>query len=149
MFYCELLSGLWIGDTDILMNKKFINDNNISIILNCTQTFDFPNIENLKKIRLPFSPIRESNDDIYLIRENKEKIISFIKNNIDTKNILIVCYNGKSISPFLVSLYIASESKIDNSSIYNILLSKNSDLELWCDLSLLLNIFQFNFNYHR
>ena len=136
MFYCELLSGLWIGDTDILMNKKFINDNNISIILNCTQTFDFPNIENLKKIRLPFSPIRESNDDIYLIRENKEKIISFIKNNIDTKNILIVCYNGKSISPFLVSLYIASESKIDNSSIYNILLSKNSDLELWCDLSL-------------
>ena len=136
MFYCELLSGLWIGDTDILMNNKFINDNNISIILNCTQTFDFPKINNLKKIRLPFSPIRESNDDIYLIRENKEKIISFIKNNIDTKNILIVCYNGKSISPFLVSLYIASESKIDNSSIYNILLSKNSDLELWCDLSL-------------
>ena len=136
MIYCELLSGLWIGDTDILMNKKFINDNNISIILNCTQTFDFPNIENLKKTRLPFSPIRESNDDIYLIRENKEKIISFIKNNIDTKNILIVCYNGKSISPFLVSLYIASESKIDNSSIYKILLSKNSDLELWCDLSL-------------
>ena len=136
MFYCELLSGLWIGDTDILMNKKFINDNNISIILNCTQTFDFPNIDNLKKIRLPFSPIRESNDDIYLIRENKEKIISFIKNNIDTKNILIVCYNGKSISPFLVSLYIASESKIDKSSIYNILLSKNNELEFWCDLSL-------------
>lgn len=136
MFYCELLSGLWIGDTDILMNNKFINDNNISIILNCTQTFDFPKINNLKKFRLPFSPIRESNDDIYLIRENKEKIISFIKNNIDSENILIVCYNGKSISPFLVSLYIASESKIDNSSIYNILLSKSNDLELWCDLSL-------------
>ena len=85
------------------MNNKFINDNNISIILNCTQTFDFPKINNLKKIRLPFSPIRESNDDIYLIRENKEKIISFIKNNIDSENILIVCYNGKSISPFLVS----------------------------------------------
>lgn len=136
MFYCELLSGLWVGDTDILMNEKFINDNNISIILNCTQTYDFPKIKNLKKIRLPFSPVRESNDDIYLIRENKEKIISFIKNNIDSENILIVCYNGKSISPFLVSLYIASESKIDNSSVYNILLSKSNDLELWCDLSL-------------
>ena len=136
MFYCELISGLWIGDTDILVNDKFIKDNNISIILNCTQTFDFPKNKNIKKIRLPFSPVRESNDDIYLIRENKDKIISFIKKNIDTDNILITCYNGKSISPFLVSLYIASESKIDKSSIYDILLSKNSELELWCDLSL-------------
>lgn len=136
MFYCELLSGLWIGDTDILMNDKFINDNNISVILNCTQTFNFPKIKNIKKVRLPFSPLRESNDDIYLIRENKDKIISLIKENIDTNNILISCYNGKSISPFLVSLYIASESKIDKSSIYNILLSKNNELELWCDLSL-------------
>ena len=136
MFYCELLSGLWIGDTDILLNEKFINDNNISIIFNCTQTFDFPNIKNIKKVRIPFSPVRESNDDIYLIRENKDKIITRIKENIDTNNILISCYNGKSISPFLVSLYIASESKIDKSSIYNILLSKNKDLELWCDLSL-------------
>ena len=31
MFYCELLSGLWIGDTDILTNEKFIQDNNITI----------------------------------------------------------------------------------------------------------------------
>lgn len=136
MFYCELLSGLWIGDTDILLNEKFINDNNISVIFNCTQTFDFPNIKNIKKVRIPFSPVRESNDDIYLIRENKDKIITRIKENIDTNNILISCYNGKSISPFLISLYIAAESKIDKSSIYNILLSKNKDLELWCDLSL-------------
>ena len=49
MFHCELLSGLWIGDTDILNNEKFIKDNNISIILNCTQMFGFPDIESLKK----------------------------------------------------------------------------------------------------
>ena len=51
MFYCELLSGLWIGDTDILNNEKFIKDNNISIILNCTQMFEFPKIEEIKKVR--------------------------------------------------------------------------------------------------
>jgi len=136
MFYCELLSGLWIGDPDILMNDKFLNDNNISIIINCTQMFDFPSIDKIKKIRLPFSPVSESNDDIYLLRENKDKIISFIKNNIDENNILIVCYNGKSISPFIVALYIASQSRIDNTSIYDILLTKNKELELWCDVSL-------------
>ena len=136
MFYCELLSGLWIGDTDILKNQKFIDDNNINIILNCTQMFDFPDNKDIRKVRLPFSPVRESNSDIFFIRENKEKIISLIKDNIDKYNILIVCYNGKSISPFLVSLYICSESNIDNSSVYDIILTKDSSLELWCDLSL-------------
>ena len=49
MFYCELLSGIWIGDIDILQNKNFINDNHIGIILNCTEYFDFPLIENIQK----------------------------------------------------------------------------------------------------
>ena len=74
MFYCELLSGLWIGDTDILVNEKFIKDNNIEIIFNCTQMFHFPELDLYKKIRLPFSPIRDSDNDVYLImgiiREN-------------------------------------------------------------------------------
>ena len=42
MYANELLSGLWIGDTDILNSKKFMSDNQIDIILNCTTYFDFP-----------------------------------------------------------------------------------------------------------
>ena len=128
--YCELLSGIWIGDTNILVNDNFIKDNNISIIFNCTQYFDFPSNQNITKIRLPFSPIRESNNDIYLIRQNKDKIMKYIKDNIDTKNILICCYDGKSISPFIVALFIATYSEIDKSSIYEILLTKNNELNL-------------------
>ena len=134
MFYCELLSGIWIGDTDILINDKFITDNNIRVIINCTKIFDFPKIRDIKKIRIPFSEYKESNDDIFLLRKNKEKILSIIKDNIDN-NILICCYNGKSISPFLVSLFIEKYSKLDSKSIHNILLSKNKELESWCDLS--------------
>ncbi len=139
MFYCELLSGLWVGDTDILTNEKFIKDNNISIILNCTQMFNFPSMELYKKVRLPFSPVRESDNDIYLIRQNYKKIVSFLTENIDIHNILICCYDGKSISPFIVALFIALNSKVDTQSIYTILLSKNKDLDLWCDLSLFIN----------
>ena len=136
MFYCELLSGIWIGDTDILNNINFIKDNNISIILNCTQLFEFPTQGGLQKIRLPFSPIRDSNEDIYLLRNNKVKILSFLKDNIETNNILICCYDGKSISPFIVALFMAQESTINKSSIYDILLTKEKDLNLWCDLTL-------------
>tara|TARA_Y100001958_G_C21207749_1_gene533701 strand:- start:31 stop:459 length:429 start_codon:yes stop_codon:yes gene_type:complete len=135
----ELLSGLWIGDTDILNSKKFMTDNQIDIILNCTQLFDFPDLDNLQKIRLPFSNDKNSDTDLMLLRQNKNKILSFIHDNINDKNILIVCYDGKSISPFLVYLYIAEYSKIDKKSIYNIMLTKDSNLSLWFDLSLFYN----------
>ena len=136
MFTLELLSGIWIADSNILNSKKFMDDNQISIILNCTQIFDFPDISSIQKIRLPFSNNKNSDTDLSLIRENKTKILKFIHENIDDHNILICCYDGKSISPFIVALYIAEYSKIDKKSIYNILLTKDSNLSLWYDLSL-------------
>tara|TARA_B100000902_G_scaffold394397_1_gene450637 strand:- start:405 stop:824 length:420 start_codon:yes stop_codon:yes gene_type:complete len=138
MYTNELLSGLWIGDTDILNSKKFMSDNQIDIILNCTQLFDFPDLD-IQKIRLPFSNDKNSDTDLMLLRQNKNKILSFINDNINDKNILIVCYDGKSISPFIVYLYIAEYSKIDKRSIYNIMLTKDSNLSLWYDLSLFYN----------
>ena len=138
MFTCELISGLWIGDTDILNSKKFMKDNQITIIINCTQLFDFPDSSDIQKIRLPFSN-NNSDTDLTLLRQNKNKIIDFIHDNLDDHNILIVCYDGKSISPFIVALYISDKSKIDKKSIYDILLTKDSSLSLWYDLSLFYN----------
>ena len=139
MFTLELLSGIWIADSNILNSKKFMDDNQITIILNCTQIFDFPDISTIQKIRLPFSNNKNSDTDLSLIRENKTKILQFIHDNIDNHNILICCYDGKSISPFIVALYIAEYSKVDKKSIYNILLTKDSNLSLWYDLSLFYN----------
>ena len=134
----ELLSGLWVANTDILNSKQFMKDNQIDIILNCTQLFDFPDID-IQKVRLPFSNDKNSDTDLILLRQNKDKILSFINDNINDKNILIVCYDGKSISPFIVYLYIAEYSKIDKKSIYNIMLTKDGNLSLWYDLSLFYN----------
>ena len=139
MFTLELLSGIWIADSNILNSKKFMDDNQITIILNCTQIFDFPDISSIQKIRLPFSNNKNSDTDLSLLRENKNKILKFIHDNIDNHNILICCYDGKSISPFIVALYIAEYSKVDKKSIYNILLTKDSNLSLWYDLSLFYN----------
>ena len=139
MYVNELLSGLWIADSSILNSKKFMEENSIDIILNCTQIFDFPDLD-IQKIRLPFSNDKNSDTDLMLLRQNKDKILSFIDDNITDKNILIVCYDGKSISPFLIALYIAEYSKVDKKSIYNILLTKDSSLSLWFDLSLFYNM---------
>lgn len=139
MYVNEILSGLWIGDSAILNSQKFMKENSIDIILNCTQIFDFPDLD-IQKVRLPFSNDKNSDTDLMLLRQNKDKILSFIDDNISDKNILIVCYDGKSISPFLIALYIAEYSKIDKKSIYNILLTKDSSLSLWFDLSLFYNM---------
>ena len=112
MFTCELLSGVWIGDSDVLNSTNFMKDNDITIILNCTQLFDFPNLDSIQKIRLPFSSTPNSDTDIHLLKQNKQKIIQFIDDNMNDHNILICCYDGKSISPFIVALYIAEKSKI-------------------------------------
>ena len=87
MFTLELLSGIWIADSDILNSKKFMDDNQITIILNCTQIFDFPDISTIQKIRLPFSNNKNSDTDLSLIRENKTKILQFIHDNIVTCSI--------------------------------------------------------------
>jgi len=139
MYTNELLSGLWIGDSDILNSKKFMDDNQIGIILNCTTYFDFPDLNKIQKVRLPFSNDKNSDNDLILLRQNKDKILSFINDNLLKTNILIVCYDGKSISPFIVALYIAEYSKIDKKSIYDILVTKDSNLSLWYDLSLFYN----------
>ena len=75
MFTLELLSGIWIADSNILNSKKFMDDNQITIILNCTQIFDFPDISSIQKIRLPFSNNKNSDTDLSLLRENKTKIV--------------------------------------------------------------------------
>ena len=86
-----------------------------------------------------FRVLKNSDTDLMLLRQNKNKILSFINDNITKKNILIVCYDGKSISPFIIYLYIAEYSKIDKRSIYNIMLTKDSNLSSWFDLSLFYN----------
>ena len=133
MFHIEILSGLWISDTDILHNNKFIEDNQIGIILNCTQYFDFPTC-NIRKIRLPFSPSQSDESNLHLLKQNQQKIVDFILENLDTQNILITCYDGKCISPLIVALVISKGSRVNKQGIYDILLSHHKDFVLWCDI---------------
>ena len=89
MLYAEILSGLWIGDIDIMYNKKFIQDNNITVILNCTINFQFTDLPNIQNIRIPLSDNLWNNIDT--IRNHKDKILNFIDESLETNNILLCC----------------------------------------------------------
>ena len=87
MFYCEIISGLWVGDIDIMLHKKFIKENNINIIIHCTQQIAFPEVD--------FDFTKKNNytemDDIQLIPldDVKKSLLNF-KNiiNLHKCNIL-------------------------------------------------------------
>lgn len=130
----EIISGLWIGDINDSFNKDFLKDNFISIMINCTTNYDFPDL-NVKKIRLPLSNDLTPDKDLMLLIKNKDKILDFIFQNIELKNIFVYCYDGKLISPLIVALFLIYKGGISKDNIRSVLKSKNQNISLDVDLS--------------
>ena len=132
----EILSGLWIGDHIDAYNEDFMKDNLITIVINCTIDKGFLDKDELHKIRIPLSPYLNPQQDLLVLKENIHKIIEYIHNSIEEKNIFIYCYNGKTISPLIVSLYMIHYGGISKDLIRDILRSKNENICLDVDLSI-------------
>ena len=135
MLYTEVLSGLWIGDIDIMYNKKFIEDNQIKLIINCSIDYKFSEHLGVQNVRIPLP--NNLYNSIDTIKQNKDKILTFIDSNLENNHILICCVDGTIISPFIVSLYLIKYGEIDKSEIKKIIQSKNQAVSMDFDLSLL------------
>ncbi len=135
MVYTEIISGLWISNIDMIYNKQFLKDNDITIIINCTINYKFNNESTIKNVRIPLVEDLYSNIDI--LKNNKEKILSYINNNLCENNILISCYDGKNISPFIIALYLIKYGDISKDNIKQVIRSKNINLSLDFGIELL------------
>lgn len=136
MLYTEIISGLWIGDIDIMYNKKFILDNQIKTIINCTMDHAFSNtIDTTQNIRIPLANNLYNSLDI--LRQNKSKILEFIKNKLDDGHVLICCLDGTIMSPFVASLYLIHYGQLPKSEVRKIIQSKNEAVSMEFDLNLL------------
>jgi len=135
MVYAEVISGLWIGNIDMMYNKKFINDNNIRVIINCTTNVPFSETIQTHNIRIPLSDILIHN--IETLRNNKDKILSTIDTLLESNHILLCCYDGKTLSPFIISLYLIHYGGILKEKIKPMILSKHKEISMDYDVSLL------------
>lgn len=136
MLYTEVLSGLWIGDIDMIYNKKFLEDNQIKVIINCTYEHPFSEVtKDIQNIRIPLP------NNIYncidILRQNKDKILEFINSQLEFNHILICCQDGTCISPFIVSLYLIHYGNIQKSEVRKVIQSKNQAVSMDYDLNLL------------
>lgn len=130
----EILSGLWISDVNGPFDINFLKDNNISILINCTVNYNFPDL-NFKKIRIPISENLTPSRDILLLKKYKEKIIDYIYENIELSNILIYCYDGLLISPLIVAIFLINKGDISKDNVRSIIKSKNDKISIDVDLS--------------
>jgi hypothetical protein len=135
MVYVEIISGLWIGNVDMMYNKKFIEDNKITLIVNCTHNFKFSDIPTIQNVRIPLSDNLMNNID--QLRIHKDKILTFIDTSLEQHNLLLCCYDGITNSPFIVSLYLLKYGDITKDNIKRIIQSKSTEISMDYDLSLL------------
>ena len=135
MVYAEIISGLWIGNVDMLYNKKFLQDNQITLIINCTHNFKFSDLPNIQNVRIPLSDNLMNNID--QLRIHKDKILTFIDSSLEQRNILLCCYDGITNSPFIVSLYLLKYGDIPKDKIKRIIQSKSTEISMDYDLDLL------------
>tara|TARA_A100001015_G_C14891283_1_gene672505 strand:- start:140 stop:553 length:414 start_codon:yes stop_codon:yes gene_type:complete len=134
----EIISGLWIGDLNEFSNTQFMNDNLISVILNCTLSHQVSSIDKRQHIRIPVSDLNEPSSDFVLLKQNLGKIIHFIHTNIDEKNICILGYNNFTIPLIICAVYIMKFGDIKKEMIMTILQSKYSQFTLDHDISFFL-----------
>ena len=131
----EYLQGIYVSDINTAFDKTIYQKYNIDIVINCTIDFGFLDL-NVKKIRIPLSNDLNYHTDIKLLNQNLNKILSFINDNYIEYNILLCCYDGLTISPIIVGLFISKYGKIPINQIKNILKSKNKDIIIELDLSI-------------
>jgi|TARA_B110000208_G_scaffold190551_1_gene254726 protein-tyrosine phosphatase len=135
MLYTEVLSGLWIGDIDIMYNTKFIEDNQIKLIINCTIEYHIKEQVGVQNVRVPLPNNLYNSIDI--LKTHTEQLLNFIDSNLEHKHILICCLDGTTISPFIVSLYLVKYGGIPKSDVKKIIQSKNSSISMEFDVGLL------------
>lgn len=135
MFCCEIISGIWIGDTDIMHSKKFLEENDIKIIINFTIDIGFPENDKIKNIRIPVSEQLKYSSDVMKLNIYLKELLNLIKNNTDKNNILLSCYDGKSVSALVCALYIIKNSSITKETVRQLIQSKCKDISLDYELS--------------
>ena len=84
---------------------------------------------------LDIFPLRGIISDNWDELNNLDKILDYIYDNIDTSNILIYCYDEKTISSLIISLFLIYKGGVSKDNVRSILKSKNGNISVDIDLS--------------
>ena len=109
--YNLIFNNLYIGNYLSPIDTKFIKDNNIKLIINCTKTFDY-NIDNTIFVkRLNISDMNTPENNIIIASQIDailELINIYIKSN---EGVLVHCHMGQQRSAMVIACYLMKYNK--------------------------------------
>jgi len=118
-----ITNNIWLGDQYSALDKDFLIDNNIGLVINVTKLLSFTDLD-IVKYRIPI------NDDFYeLYYQNILKYFDEAYNLIEecisqNKQVLIHCRAGMQRSATLAALYLMKKQNISYDKAMKIITSK-------------------------
>lgn len=104
----EIIPGIWVGNYKSALDQKYLNENKIKVVVNCTPDYPFTLDQTIDKIRIP---VRDSQleKDFLLMEYYFKFIIPYLITKYKSRqNILIHCYAGKQRSCILMAALLKS-----------------------------------------
>lgn len=111
MSVAEILPNLWLGNIICSRNSKFILDNSINVVVNCSKDIPFSS-KNTKNYRIAVDDnLKETEINIFF--EYLDKIIPIIHEHLLNNDVILVhCYAGKQRSASIISAYLMKYSNM-------------------------------------
>jgi len=99
-----IIPGLWLGNKSASMDDKFLKDNNISVVFNCTKDLPF-NSSIRKRYRVPVDD-NLRHEEIRNMELWSFEIIYKLTKEHKNANVLVHCYAGMQRSAAVVAMYL-------------------------------------------
>ena len=124
----EIIPGLWLGKWTNSQDIDFLEKEDINCIINCTNTFKFPNIK-VRKIRIPVLDNRDE-AEIYKMYCMLDKAVTLIRRLLAGRyRILIHCQAGQQRSVAIVLAFIIKYTDMNLETAQEMLRTKWEDAD--------------------
>jgi len=123
-----ILPGLWLGNAKSSMDEKFLKDNNIISVFNCTK--DLPFHSNVyRRFRIPVDDNLQREEIRNMELWSFEAIYKLIKEH-KQGNVLVHCYAGMQRSAAVVAMYLIANFKMKTEDVIPFIRSKR-EVAFW------------------
>lgn len=123
----EIYPGLWLGDISSSVDKSFLTQKKITMVINCTVTAPFTDLKTVRHHRrLPVKDNREK-DQIYILYRNIDTLAILMHAHLKSgENLLVHCHAGRQRSAALVAGFLMKYSDLEPEETISLIRTKRS-----------------------